>query len=251
MKRQKMHSAKSCIKHSWLIAAYWLLVVLPAPPAIAQNTTSTIPTGVPMVKGTWFAGGTVSAGNRSAENENQLFAYVVNQEKWNVEFRIDGGYLYKKNLAVGMGLLYGRTKEDITSKNTDGIFTHKKVAGEYYAFRPFIKNFVPLGQSNQFYVVIPTELQLGFGNKLTESVTDNVLTRTYTNSTYYGLAMRPGILVFIQHNFGFEVNVGAFGISNSSEKSTTTNQPDTRVKTNDLDLKINILSLSLGFTAYF
>jgi hypothetical protein len=82
-------------------------------------------------------------------------------------------------------------------------------------------------------------------------VTDNVLTRTYTSSTYYGLAMRPGILAFIHKNFGFEVNVGAFGLSSSREKSTTTNQPDTRVKTNDLDLKINLLSLSLGFTGYF
>jgi hypothetical protein len=233
------------ITASWIFWSIWLA------PCLAQKTSTTLPAGVSMEKGTWFAGGTVSAGNRSAENENQLFSFVVNQEKRDAEFRVDGGYLFKKNLAAGMGLLYGRTKEDITTKSTDGIMTDKKVAGDYYAFRPFIKNFLPLGKSNQFYVVIPTELQLGFGNKVTESVTDNVLTRTYTSSTYYGLAMRPGILAFIHKNFGFEVNVGAFGLSSSREKSTTTNQPDTRVKTNDLDLKINLLSLSLGFTGYF
>jgi hypothetical protein len=100
-------------------------------------------------------------------------------------------------------------------------------------------------------VVIPTELQIGFGNKVTESVTDLVLTRTYTSTNYYGIAMRPGILAFIHRNFGFQVSVGAFGLSSSTEKSKTTNQPDSRVKTQDLDLKINLLSLSLGFTGYF
>jgi hypothetical protein len=219
--------------------------------AFAQKNVQTTTPGVPMVKGTWFAGGTLSTGSREADNESQLFAFVVNQRKRDFEVSLDGGYLFKDKLAAGLGLLYGRTKEELTTKSSDGILTDKRVAGDYFAFRPFIKNFLPLGKSNQFFVVIPTELQIGFGNKVTESVTDLVLTRTYTSSNYYGIAMRPGILAFIHRNFGCQVSVGAFGLSSSVEKSTTTNQPDSRVKTQDLDLKINILSLSLGFTGYF
>ena len=63
--------------------------------------------------------------------------------------------------------------------------------------------------------------------------------------------MRPGLLAFIVENFGFEVNVGAFGLSSSVEKIKTTDQPDTRVVSNDLDLKISLLQLSLGFCVYF
>jgi hypothetical protein len=63
--------------------------------------------------------------------------------------------------------------------------------------------------------------------------------------------MRPGLLAFIVNNFGFEMNVGAFGLSSSKEKIKTTNQPDGEVKTNDLSLRIDVLQLSLGFSLYF
>lgn len=207
--------------------------------------------GVAITKGTWFAGGAVSLGDRKAENEDQLLFYNVNQKKSNAEIRVDAGYIFRKNLGAGIGLLYGRNKEVNTQRSSDGTLTENNMAESYFAFRPFIKNYVPLGNSNRFYVVIPTELQIGFGSKVKEATTNAILTRTYTNSNYYGIALRPGLLMFIYKNFGFEVNVGAFGLNSKVEKSTVTNQPASKVVTHDLDLKINILNLSLGFTGYF
>jgi outer membrane protein W len=235
------------ICQQWLAA----LLLLVAGHGLAQQTSKQVTTGVEMHKGTWFAGGTLSTGNRQAENENQLFTLMIKQKKNDFEVRIDGGYMIKENLAVGMGLLYGQNNEQSLQQNSDGVQTDVKVAGDYYAFRPFVKNFIPLGQSHRFYVIIPTELQIGFGSKVKESTTDAILTRTFTTSNFYGIALRPGMLVFLHKNFGFEVNVGAFGLNTSLEKSSTTNQPDSRVRTRDLDLKINILNLSLGFSGYF
>lgn len=232
----------------WLAAAACLVF---SQSSFSQYTKQPVKTGVEMRKGTWFAGGTLSTGNRQAENETQLFAFMINQDKSDFEVRAEGGYLFKENLAAGLGLLYGQTREESLQQNSDGVLTDVQVAGDYYAFRPFVKNFIPLGQSHRFYVVIPTELQIGFGNKVKESTTDAVLTRTFTKSTFYGIALRPGMLIFLHKNFGFEVNVGAFGLSTALDKSSTTNQPDSRVRTRDLDLKINILNLSLGFSGYF
>ncbi len=232
----------------WMVAIVCLLF---SQATFSQYTNKPVKTGVEMKKGTWFAGGTLSTGNRQAENENQLFALMINQKKNDFEVRVEGGYMFKENLAAGLGLLYGRTMEESLQQNSDGVLTDVQIAGDYYAFRPFVKNFIPLGQTHRFYVVIPTELQIGFGNKVKESTTDAILTRTYTKSNFYGIALRPGMLVFLHKNFGFEVNVGAFGLNTSSEKSSTTNQPDSRVRTRDLDLKINILNLSLGFSGYF
>jgi hypothetical protein len=207
--------------------------------------------GVPIEKGLWFTSGTLSLGDRKAENENQLFVYNINQKKSDFEIRLDAGHVIRENFAIGLGLLYGNNKEENLQQSSDGIMTSNNIAGNYFAFRPFVKNFIPLGKSNRFYVVIPTELQIGFGSTIKESVTDNVLTRNYTTANYYGLAMRPGMLAFIYKNFGFEVNVGAFGLGRRVEKTETTNQPNGRVVTNDLDLKINVLNLSLGFAGYF
>jgi hypothetical protein len=228
-----------------------LLSALASPTVSAQKNPLKYPNGVPITKGTVFSSLTFSAGSREAENESQLLYYVVDQDKSSLEIRLDPGYVVKENLAVGMGLLYGYNKEKRTQRNSDGTITDYRSYQRNFALRPYVKNFIPLGNGNKFYVVIPTELQFGSGSRVQESITNNILTRTYTNTFFYGLEMRPGLLAFIVENFGFEVNVGAFGLSSSIEKIKKTNEPDGQVKNNDLSLKINLLQLSFGFAAYF
>jgi hypothetical protein len=228
-----------------------LLATLACATASAQKKPAKYPNGVPITKGTIFSSLTFSAGSRNAENEGQLLYYVVSQDRSNLEMRLDPGYVIKENLAVGIGLLYGFNKEARLQRNSDGTLTDYRSYQRNFAFRPYVKNFIPLGNSHKFYVVVPTELQFGYGSRVQESLTNNILTRTYTNTLYYGLEMRPGLLAFIVENFGFEVNVGAFGLSSSVEKIKKTNEPDGKVKNNDLSLKINLLQLSFGFAAYF
>lgn len=206
--------------------------------------------GVEIKKGMFYSSLNFSLGSKDAKNENQLFTYAIKQNKNDFSLRLDPGYVIKKDLAVGLGLVYSQSKENSTMKASDGTITDINSLGKSFAIRPYVKNFIPLGQSNKFYIVVPTELQLGYGNKITESTSNSILSRMYTQSYYYGIEMMPGILAFIFKNFGFEVNVGAFGLSSSIEKTTTTGQPDTEIKKNDLNLKINILQLSLGFSLY-
>lgn len=228
-----------------------LTLLLACNTGLAQKKQSKYPNGVEIKKGTKFASLTFSLSSRDGENDSQLFSYYVEQQKKSMQVRLDPGYVIKDNLAVGMGFLYGFKKDHNVAKASDGTLTENNSLEREFAFRPYIKNFIPLGNKHRFYVIIPTELQFGYGNKLTESVTNDVLKRTYSKAYYYGLEMRPGLLAFIIENFGFEVNVGAFGLSSSVEKVTVTDQPDARVKNNDLSLKINLLQLSLGFAVYF
>ena len=230
-----------------------LLFVLWMCPAIslAQKKASKYPDGVEMKKGVWFSSLTFAAGKKTAENDNQLVFYAIDQKKSSMQLRLDPGYVVRENLAVGLGILYGFNKETSTRQSSDGTITDYRTYQREYAFRPFIKNFIPLGKSHKFYVVVPTELQFGYGTRVTEATTNKLLDRTYTNTIYYGVEMRPGLLAFIVENFGFEINVGAFGLSSSIEKTSRTNFPDGEVKNNDLSLKINLLQLSFGFAAYF
>lgn len=216
-----------------------------------QTTKKDYSKGVPIQKGLWFTGGTLSLGSKNAENETQPLGNVVNQQKRDFEIRVDAGYVSKPNFAVGLGLLYGNSKDNQEQQNALGGITTSTLNRNYYAFRPFIRNFIPLGTTNRFFVIIPTELQIGFGNANKQTKTGLLTTYEKTKTQYYGLAMRPGLLVFIVKNFGFEVNVGAFGLGRRIEKTTASNQPNARVITNDLDLKINLLNLSLGFAGYF
>ncbi|RPA69502.1 hypothetical protein EF405_06855 [Cyclobacteriaceae bacterium YHN15] len=215
----------------------------------SQSTTSN-DGGIPITKGTWFSSLSLSASQKNAENERQLFATYLNEERRAFSIRLDPGYVVKDNLGIGLGLLYGNTEDVSTQQASDGTISDVKLAERRMAFRPYIKNFIPLGPSNRFYIIVPTEIQIGYGSQLKEVTTNQVLTRTFSNSVYYGLEMRPGILVFVHRNFGFEVNVGAFGLSNSVTRGTATNLPDSKVVNNDLNLKINLFELALGFSIY-
>ena len=232
------------------VAAMLMFPVL-AQQARAQKKPSKYPNGVPITKGTMFSSLTFSAGSREAENESQLLYYVIDQDRSNLEIRLDPGFVIKENLAVGLGLLYGYQKENRLQQNSDGTLTDYRSYQRNFALRPYVKNFIPLGKSNKFYIVIPTELQFGSGSRVQESTTDGILARTYSTTFFYGIEMRPGLLAFIVENFGFEVNVGAFGLSSSREKIKKTNEPDGQEKSNDLSLRINLLQLSFGFAAYF
>jgi hypothetical protein len=214
------------------------------------QTNSSQSTGIPITKGTWFSSLSLSASSKQAENERQLFATYLNESRSSFLIRLDPGYVIKDNLGIGLGLLYGSTEDISTQQASDGVISDVKLAERRMAFRPYIKNFIPLGTSNRFYIIIPTEIQIGYGSQLKEVTTNQVLTRTYSNTLYYGLEMRPGMLVFVHKNFGFEVNVGAFGLSNSVSRGTATNLPDSKVVNNDLSLKINLLELALGFSIY-
>lgn len=206
--------------------------------------------GVPITKGTWFSSLSISANSRVGENDRQLFATYVEQQRNAFNIRLDPGYIIKDNLGVGIGLLYGSRKDENIQLSSDGIISEVNSADRRFEIRPYIKNFIPLGNTNRFYIVIPTELQIGFGNGIQETTTDGVLTREFTDGFYYGLEMRPGMLVFIHKNFGFEVNVGALGISRTIITNETTGLPDSKVNTGDLNLRINLLELSLGFSVY-
>ncbi len=214
------------------------------------QTNSTQSTGIPIKKGMWFSSLSLSASNKQAENDRQLFATYLNESRRSFVVRIEPGYVIKDNLGIGLGLLYGSTEDLSTQQASDGVISNVKLAERRMAFRPYIKNFIPLGTSNRFYIIVPTEVQIGYGSQLKEVTTNQVLTRTHSNTINYGLEMRPGMLVFVHKNFGFEVNVGAFGLSNSVTRGTATNLPDSKVVNNDLSLKINLLELALGFSIY-
>ena len=95
---------------------------------IAQQRVSKYPDGVEMKKGVWFTSLNLSAGKKEAENDNQLLYYAIDQEKKNMQIRLDPGYVIKQNLAAGAGILYGFNREYSTRNASDGkIFTGKFV----------------------------------------------------------------------------------------------------------------------------
>lgn len=217
---------------------------------IITNTAPKPPYRANLNKGNAFIGGTLSLNSKEISNKNALILNIDDENSNSIAFGVDGGYAIKDNLFIGLGAEYGQsvkkghyTESDIQQYNQ--VFTNKM------EFRPFIKNYVPLGSSRRFNIINQTELSFSLQQSIKESLVDDEITRTLSRTYVAGIGIRPGISVFVIDNFAIETTVNVAGIKYTYQKSETTNQTPTIVKQGLIDLKIDIIQLNLGFFVYF
>jgi hypothetical protein len=203
-------------------------------------------------KGDFMIGGTLGLDLRSAENENQLLQTAVEESKDVFNLRLDGAYALKDDWFVGLGFLWGVTNRsgDYLDPNS-GDLSNVQFRRTSYSFRPFIKNHLPLDRNRRFNLVVQTEMGFSINQSIEESVTNEIVTRKLENELVAGIGVRPGLLAFIMKNFAVEVSVNIAGLGFSVKEISTTDEPDVKVQSAELDLKIDILQLNLGFISYF
>lgn len=202
-------------------------------------------------KGDIMLGGTLGLDLRSAENENQLLRTAVTENKDVFSFRLDGAYALKDDWFVGMGFVWGVTNRegDYIDPNT-GDLSSVQFHSTRYSVRPFIKNHLPLDQNRRFNLVVQTEMGFSINQSIEESVTNEVVTRTLEREWGMGLGVRPGLLAFVMKNFAVEASVNIAGIGFTVLEVNKTDEPDVNVRSAELDLKIDLLQLNLGFITY-
>jgi hypothetical protein len=203
-------------------------------------------------KGDFLLGGTLGLDLKAAENENQLLRTAINENSDKLNLRLDGAYALKDDWFVGLGFLWGVTNRegDYEDPNT-GDISNIRFHSTSYSLRPFIKNHLPLNPNRRFNLVVQTELGVAIDQSIEESTANKIVTRKLTKEWGMGLGVRPGLLAFIMKNFAVEASVNIAGIGFSVTEINQTNEPDVNIRSADLDLKIDLLQLNLGFIAYF
>lgn len=182
----------------------------------------------------YFVGGTLSLNSKEIVNKDALVLNIDDQLSNSISLGIDAGYALKDNLFVGLGVDYGQTTKKGHYTESD-IQKHTQVYTNKMEFRPFIKNYVPLGPSRRFNIITQTELSFSLQQSISESLVDDEITRTLSKTYVAGIGIRPGILVFVIDNFAIETTVNVAGINYSYQKSETTNQAPTIVKQGLID----------------
>jgi len=200
----------------------------------------------------FMLGGTLGLSLKGAVNENQLLrtALTENSDKFN--FRLDGAYGLKDDLFIGVGFLVGATnREGDYEDPNSGDISNIKFHSASYSVRPFIKNHLPLTPNKRFNLVVQTELGFFIDQSIEETTTNEIVTRKLTDEWGLGLGIRPGLLAFVMRNFAVEASVNIAGIGFTVTEITQTDMPDVNVSSANLDLKIDLLQLNLGFITYF
>ena len=241
------------------IASVLLLLFSATLPAVAQDSTSTDQAGTGDVlgegfdtrKGTWLIGLSVSANTRSAENSEVLGSTFLDQSKHAFDISLEAGWLFQDYSGVGARIVYGQRRNEADVLNSGGEQQNVKEFTNSLTFAPFLRAFLPLGESRRFYIISQFELGATIEQGIEEQLGAGILSRTRTNAQEYFLGLRAGLLVFVVQNFAVEATMNVARFDYKHQKRSTDDTQDSIVNTGNLSLEFNLLALGIGFAVYF
>lgn len=204
-----------------------------------------------ITKGRAFVSLSFSLDQRRAENESQLFQEVIDQDRLQYRVTVNGGYALANNLIVGLGLSYGREKEDLTFLQ-DGVEVTSRFLEQDISFIPNMRNYIPFGKGT-FQIFVQTDMRFSFAESLQRDFFPDEIDKIERDVFEYRLGVSPGILLFFDRHWAFEMSVGLAGLTSRITEQTTNDDEDnqTRIVKTDIDLQINLLALNLGVAYYF
>ncbi len=205
-----------------------------------------------ITKGRGFVNLAFSLDQREAENENQFIRDVIDQDRLNYRITSNGGYAIKDNFVLGLGLGYGRNREDLIQVNQDGEEVFTRTVGQDFTITPNMRNYIPLGPG-KFQVFIQTDLRLNFGESLRRNIFVDEVEKLETEFFQSRVGVSPGLIIFFNRSWAFETSVGLVGLTSRWTTETVNNDTDnrTRIQENSVDLQLNLLELNLGVAFYF
>ncbi|OAZ04438.1 hypothetical protein [Flavobacterium succinicans] len=239
-----------CKRYFLLVLTIGLLIFSKTVYAQTNNSIEISPF-TKLQKGLAFVGLTGGANTRSSQNENFLITNVIDKQKDGFNIQANGGYFLSKSFAIGTALRYDWAKLNQILEDSDGIQTFVKEAKSSLGGNVFIKNYIPITANGRFNLFNIVSLGMNKENKVTEKTSNDILTRYYSVTNNYNLGINPGIQVFIIKGFATEVGVNLAGLSHTYKRTTINEVEHTVIKSNDLDLKLNILSLNISFFYFF
>ncbi|MBL7471250.1 hypothetical protein [Robertkochia sediminum] len=234
------------------ILLLYMLCLLLCPLGVYAQNQQDDPGDPPMVaKGRFYTNLAFSLDQRNAKNEDQLLREVIDQDKLNFRISSAAGYALKDNFTIGLGLSYGRLQEDITFINEDDQEQTNCSLGHDVSFIPNIRQYVPVNKS--FQIFVQADFRFSIGEELTRKFLPNEIEKIEGNFIETRLGVTPGAVLFFNRNWAFETSVGLVGLSSKWSEETVNNDEANRARIteNNIDLKVNLLSLNLGVAYYF
>jgi hypothetical protein len=203
-------------------------------------------------KGRAYGTLTFSLDHRVAENEDQLLRYVIDQDRLNYRIIGSGGYAIIDNLTLGLGVGYGRERQNLIYEDQDGQEITSNSLQQGMSIVPNMRTFIPIGKG-KLQILVQTEVSLTFGESLERVQFADDVDKIEGNFFEGRLGVSPGALLFFDRHWAFEVTVGLAGLSTRIDEEVTNNDESnrTRVVQTGVDFQLNLLQLNLGVAYYY
>jgi hypothetical protein len=207
----------------------------------------------PFLKGNGYVGLAFTVEDKQLTNTQRLFDKVTDGQNTSYEITFKGGYFLWDYVQVGMNVIYGRDKFEgqLIDQNSDSVSRASIFTGG--SFVPYLKIYFPVSKNERLSFFLENGVGFGFGNTLQRDTrnTDQI-TKRYTEEFLFTLGISPGITFFAIENFAFEVQLNNLLGYEYARKNTTTDEiEESTTVTNNVNFRIELLSLRLGLAYYF
>lgn len=204
-----------------------------------------------ITKGNMFISATFAIDHSEGENESILIQSFDETYRLFWSATIRSGYFLNDYVALGGFVKYTSDLDELIYTNDNGLVMDNRQEREY-SIAPFIRNYLPLG-NGRFCLFNETNLQFTYGSYVRQVEDNEDLNRIEGESYQLKLGIQPGVTAFITNVVAIEVGTSLLGLSTAYTKTVTNGNEDEKGYnfSNEVDFKIDLLSLFLGVTFYF
>lgn len=197
---------------------------------------------------------------RSVENDMLLtIADIEKSEQLKYDLALSGSWFVMDYTALNCKIAYGFSDSEnvIEAKILDLVIGAENystsTASSFFTAAAGVKNFIPIGSSERFYVFNESNVSYCHYSSLTRDVYNrgDKIHKIHRKGNTVSLALSPGVMYFLTNKLAFEFALNPVILSFSHEntlKDGTIGGSDTDFC---LDLKINPFNLYFGFSFFF
>jgi len=205
----------------------------------------------PFKKSNAFIGLAFSLEDKKQTNVDYLIEQVLNGERMNYDILLKGGYYIGNYAMVGINLNYFQNKfvGDIY-RSPDTLQSNSITRG--FAITPHFRSSIPLTANERLSFFTDLGVTYGLSTSLRRDTKylDEVQ-KTYSTIHNLRIGISPGVTFFAMENFAFEVQLDLLGYDLKVNNKTVNDVEQSQEIRQNVNFKIDILSLELGLAYYF
>jgi hypothetical protein len=190
-------------------------------------------------KGTWYTAGTISFTN--SDNDFERPDNSDNQKSFGFNLAPKVGYAIKNKLMVGIGLNYGRTKNEGLN-TSEGISENSESLSQSFIISPFLRTYKGLSSNLALFL----QGELGYSRGWL-SGTENDRPEFTGNQNQYTIGVRPGLTYFMSKKLALETTIGSLVYSKFDSEGSEANTSSG----SNFSLSLNTTDLFFGVANYF
>ena len=205
----------------------------------------------PFEKKNTYVGLAFSLEDLQQENTTGLFQNVVDGQNLNYNIIVKGGYYISDYTMLGLNFLYDYDRfEGLVFRDPDTLQSNS--LSRSYDLTPNIRPSIPLTRNERLSFFIELGLTFGYATAL-ERNTKNLdeITKKYTEGFHFRAGISPGVTFFAIESFAFEVQLNVIGYDLLVTQQTVNDETESREVEQNIDAKIDLLTLNLGLAYYF